>query len=395
MNRKVLLMILDGWGEGRHDYSNAIWTQGTPVIDGTRVTLFGMLLAKGSRAAVTGFTLVEAGQLSGFALLGKNIANIWPIILGTWLWSRFVKEPFAKFVPTALLGTALAPVVSYLALGSTHASMPLALSAGIVIGFALPSLSAFTAKLQNGLNLYNMGFACGLLGLMIVPLIAGLDEKPATQSVWATEYTAPMSIVAAALASALILLGLFACGEKPAEAFAAYRRLLRASGKSPSDYTEMFGLGGTLVNMGINGLAGLTYILLIGGDLNAATLGGILVVMGFSAYGKNTRTILPVMLGIWIGGTCMQYGATFPALQIGALFGTALAPVAGVLGLPYGVIAGFLHAGLVVLSGAPMSGMNLYNNGFSAGLIVIVMYPVVTALHGRFSKEDDAARARE
>ena len=36
MNRKVLLMILDGWGEGRHDYSNAIWTQGTPVIDALR-----------------------------------------------------------------------------------------------------------------------------------------------------------------------------------------------------------------------------------------------------------------------------------------------------------------------------------------------------------------------
>ena len=29
-------MILDGWGEGKHDYSNAIWTQGTPVIDGLR-----------------------------------------------------------------------------------------------------------------------------------------------------------------------------------------------------------------------------------------------------------------------------------------------------------------------------------------------------------------------
>jgi 2,3-bisphosphoglycerate-independent phosphoglycerate mutase len=36
MNRKVLLMILDGWGEGKHDYSNAIWTQGTPVIDALR-----------------------------------------------------------------------------------------------------------------------------------------------------------------------------------------------------------------------------------------------------------------------------------------------------------------------------------------------------------------------
>lgn len=27
MNKKVLLMILDGWGEGRHDWTNAIYTQ--------------------------------------------------------------------------------------------------------------------------------------------------------------------------------------------------------------------------------------------------------------------------------------------------------------------------------------------------------------------------------
>ncbi len=36
MNRKVLLMILDGWGEGRHDKSNAIYTQGQPFIDSLR-----------------------------------------------------------------------------------------------------------------------------------------------------------------------------------------------------------------------------------------------------------------------------------------------------------------------------------------------------------------------
>ena len=28
MNKKVLLMILDGWGEGKHDWTNAIFTQG-------------------------------------------------------------------------------------------------------------------------------------------------------------------------------------------------------------------------------------------------------------------------------------------------------------------------------------------------------------------------------
>ena len=41
-------MILDGWGEGRHDYSNAIFTQGTPVIDGLRAKYpFGHLQACG------------------------------------------------------------------------------------------------------------------------------------------------------------------------------------------------------------------------------------------------------------------------------------------------------------------------------------------------------------
>ncbi len=36
MQKKVLLMILDGWGEGRRDSSNAIYTAGTPEIDALR-----------------------------------------------------------------------------------------------------------------------------------------------------------------------------------------------------------------------------------------------------------------------------------------------------------------------------------------------------------------------
>ena len=41
-------MILDGWGEGRHDYSNAIWTQGTPNIDALRKKYpYGHLQASG------------------------------------------------------------------------------------------------------------------------------------------------------------------------------------------------------------------------------------------------------------------------------------------------------------------------------------------------------------
>ncbi|MDR2585040.1 MAG: 2,3-bisphosphoglycerate-independent phosphoglycerate mutase [Prevotellaceae bacterium] len=36
MHKKVLLMILDGWGEGKHDLSNAIFSAGAPHIDALR-----------------------------------------------------------------------------------------------------------------------------------------------------------------------------------------------------------------------------------------------------------------------------------------------------------------------------------------------------------------------
>ena len=38
MDKKVLLMILDGWGEGRQDASNVIYTQGAPFIEKLRKT---------------------------------------------------------------------------------------------------------------------------------------------------------------------------------------------------------------------------------------------------------------------------------------------------------------------------------------------------------------------
>ncbi len=48
MNRKVLLMILDGWGEGEHNWKNAIFTQGAPYIDYLREKYpFGHLMTCG------------------------------------------------------------------------------------------------------------------------------------------------------------------------------------------------------------------------------------------------------------------------------------------------------------------------------------------------------------
>lgn len=45
-----------------------------------------------------------------------------------------------------------------------------------------------------------------------------------------------------------------------------------------------------------------------------------------------------------------------------------------------GVLAGFIHSALVLQTGGPVAGLNLYNNGFSGGLIAIVLYPTLTAI---------------
>ncbi len=104
--------------------------------------------------------------------------------------------------------------------------------------------------------------------------------------------------------------------------------------------------------------------------------------MGFAACGKHPRNCLPIMAGVWLS-TCLP--ATSPTAhgsQIAALFGTTLAPLSGCFGAPFGVLAGFLHGCVVLRTGAPVAGVNLYNNGFSGGLIATVLYPILTGIFG-------------
>ena len=363
---------------------------GAAIVNAALVNAIALNVIRFSGDPCNGFTIVEIGLMTGFSLFGKNFVNIWPIMVGTWLYAKYQKEPFSKYSSVAVMATALAPMVSYMALGSAFASIPLGIVTGLIIGFIIPTLSAYTYKIQNGMNLYNMGFACGLLALMVIPMLTALGDKPETVLYWGEGYNLLFGCLLAAFCLALIGIGFFT--KHPVWAvWAGYRRLITTTGRSPSDYLRMFGGCPTLVNMGINGLIATGYILITGGQLNGPTIGGILVVMGFSAVGKHALNILPVMVGIGLCAALVHGDIAKPALQIAALFGTGLAPIAGHFGWVYGIVAGFIHASLVMQTGSPVGGVNLYNNGFSAGLIVIVMYPAITAIvrHRRITVRDE------
>ena len=350
---------------------------GAALINSALVTAISLILLRLSREPFNGFSLGVIGLMSGFSLFGKNFVNIWPILIGSWLYAKLRREHFGKYIPTGLLSTALAPVVSYIALDNGWGTPLLGGLVGILIGFILPPLSAYTYKIQNGMNLYNVGFASGLVALILVPLISSLGATPATRYHWAEGYDLLFGLALGIFCTALFLLGLL-CSGKPAWAsWAGYRRLLVTSGRAPSDYLRMFGAGPVLINTGINGLIGMTFILLTGGDLNGPTVGGILTIMGFSAFGKHARNIIPVMAGVFLGGVVMHWSLSDSAVQLACLFCTTLAPISGYFGWPFGVLAGFLHSSVVLYTGTPVAGMNLYNNGFSGGLVAIVLYPLI------------------
>jgi hypothetical protein len=233
------------------------------------------------------------------------------------------------------------------------------------------------------MNLYNMGFACGLFAMMIVPILTAFGDKPDSVLYWATHYNGVFIIVMGVLCTSMILMGFYGTGVPPWAVWAGYRRLLPTTGRAPSDYLRMFGAGPVLINIGVNGILGIVYILIVGGELNGPTVGGIFTIMGFSAFGKHAFNIIPVMIGVALGAYGMHYTPDYPALQLAGLFGTTLAPIAGHFGWLPGILAGFIHSALVLQTGGPVAGLNLYNNGFSGGLIAIVLYPTITAIWKR------------
>ena len=353
---------------------------GAALVNSALVTSISLVLLRLSGDTLNGMTLVEVGLMSGFSLFGKNYLNIWPILLGSWLYPVSRKEPYGSYVGIGLMATALSPVISYIALDNGWGSVPLGIIVGIVIGYIMAPLAAYTYRIQNGMNLYNVGFSCGLVAFICVPLMSGFGATPETKYRWAGGYDLTFALVLGIFCLLLILCGLLICGIPIWAAWAGYRMLLNTSGRAPSDYLRMFGPAPVLINTGVNGLIGTAFILLGGGDLNGPTIGGILTIMGFSAFGKHARNIIPVMAGVFLGSALMHLKLSDPAVQLACLFCTTLAPVSGYFGWPYGVLAGFLHSSVVLFTSTPVAGMNLYNNGFSGGMVAIVLYPLLIAI---------------
>jgi len=325
-----------------------------------------------------GSTVASLFTMAGFSLFGKNIMNIWPIIFGIWLYSRYQKEKFINYVLIALFGTTLSPTVNQLAF-LDHLPLDGNIIIGILIstfiGFILPPMAAYCLKLHQGYNLYNIGFAAGLLATLLMSLLRAFGINFESRLLWSTGNNLLFLIILISLFILMIIVGYIDNDKSFKDLFKIYRQ----PGRLVSDYYLVFGRGITLINMGILGIYATIFVLLIGADLNGPTIGGILTIVGFGAFGKHLRNVFPVMIGATLSSLLNIWQINSPGMVLGILFSSTLAPISGQFGWAYGAIAGFLHICLVMNLGYLHGGLNLYNNGFAGGMACVILIPIITA----------------
>ena len=345
---------------------------GPSLVNGGLVGLIGFTIIKVNKVPMVGASIAAIFTMIGFAFFGKNILNILPIIFGVYLYSRYMGKEFRAFIYPALYGTALAPLVSEVAL-NTPAGILGGIAIGIMGGLIVPPLATHLLSGHEGHNLYNIGFTAGFTGLFLTNILRGFSFAPESVTIWGAGMNTPLRILMLILTFSMITVGFFLNDKS----FKGYKEIFKESGVLVTDFVDIVGFGNTLVNMGIVGLAGMLYIELVGGDYNGATLGGLLTMIGFAAFGKQPKNIFPVMLGVYLGTIFSVFNASDPGPLLAALFVTTIAPLAGRYGFVVGVLAGFVHLSVVNFTGILHGGLNLYNNGFTGGLVATVFVGII------------------
>ncbi|WP_040215304.1 DUF1576 domain-containing protein [Clostridium polynesiense] len=325
-----------------------------------------------------GSTLMSIWLTAGFAFFGKNIFNVWPVIFGVWLYSRYRKEPFINYILIAVLGTTLAPTVSQLSFENIFpfgVSILIGVLIGIGIGFILPPLASSSMKIHQGYNLYNLGFAGGLLAMLVMSLFRVLGIDFDKRFLWNTGNNLFFALLIFGISLFLIIYGII----KNDRSLKNLKEITGHTGRLISDYFLLYE-NAAYINMGILGIFSTLYVLIIGGDLNGPTISGIFSIIGFGAFGKHLLNIIPVMIGASLSAFLNIWALNSPSMVLSILFSTGLAPIAGQFGWPIGILAGFLHVAVVMNIGYLHGGLNLYNNGFAAGFVALILVPIIREL---------------
>lgn len=354
---------------------------GTAYFNSGISMLFTLYTAERAGARLTGALVAGIITVAAFSFFGKNLINMFPVPIGVYLYTRFQKTEFAHVMHVACFSTGIAPIVSVAMFGiglPYHIAIPFSIVIGLIVGFTIVPLSASMLNFHQGYNLYNVGFTIGIIGLAAAGLGRMFDQPlNPVRFIYGGDDT--MLVVITLIGCALLMLA----GIYYNRGFSGYKELLESSGRLVSDYVIGFPKGMVMLNMGLLGLISLAFVKISGAALNGPVIGGILTVVGFGAFGKHPRNVIPVLIGVYLASAINIFDRSGTETMLIALFATTTAPIAGQFGFFAGVLGGFIHCAIAANVGFLHGGMNLYNNGLAGGFVCGLMVPIFQAFQER------------
>ena len=359
------------------DYTH-IASVGSALFNSGLVVLINIYILRKMDLKLNGMIVSALFLLCGFSFVGKNIYNIWPFYIGGYVYSKVHKLDFKNTIVNSIYTTSLAPVISVVAYtfsANSIAAVILSYLCGAFIGYIMPELAARMLTAHAGYNLYNTGFAAGFVAITANSLFNMFGMPVDPKNIVSSDFNMPLLVLFTIYFLILIILGY----EHNNKSFEGYGKLMSYSGKLITDYTRLCGFPVTMVNMGVTGLIALAYVILMDGSFNGPTIAALLTLVGFSSCGNHPRNTISILIGVAVASKLVNINMTTTAIVISGLFGTTLAPIVGDFGLVCGFFLGPLHLALVSNIGSLHSGLNLYNNGLSGGIIAMLVVPILDA----------------
>ena len=343
----------------------------------------------------------------GFCSWGINVLNIWPTILGVVLYGLVKKEKLTSLINAMLFSTGIAPLITDLlirypsaeVIGFNWPGLGIALLVGLAIGFFLPAGLAASPKVHKGFDLYSAALPIGMTAFFLQATLyktmgVALPAAPAADTLQvASQLT--VNIFCITLFGLCIVFA-FLLGCKPKD----YWNLLKDP-ELVTNFSSTYGNATFLMNVGVYGLFILAYYNLVGATFNGVTFGIIFCMLACCNSGSHPGNVWPIMLGYVVssfvfGWLSQLAGGTFTgavnaqAICVGLCYANGLSPIADKYGWRYGFVAAIMHYLLVTSVPSLHGGYCLYNGGFTAALICIILVPELE----RFFKTKEERKAR-
>jgi len=151
-----------------------------------------------------------------------------------------------------------------------------------------------------------------------------------------------------------------------------------------SDYLRIGGLGASLLNVALLMLINVLLLHALKLKLTGPIFAGLLTIAGFAFFGKNPLNTLPIYVGIFLSAKFQK--VDFRSLIIVLLFSTGISPIVSYLifgtgwhlmyAIPAALVIGLLTGFLLPIMSVHMlrfhKGYNLYNVGFTMGILSLL-----------------------